>query len=68
MKPIIIKVSKDKNGMELVSIPLTELQEAIDNAYEAGIIDGRRQEQQEATARAIELMREAPLEVLAHDD
>lgn len=54
--------------MELVSIPLTELQEAIDNAYDAGIIDGRRQEQQEATARAIELMREAPLEVLAHDD
>ena len=54
--------------MELVSIPLTEFQEAIDSAYDAGIIDGRRQEEQEAKIRAIELIREAPLEGLTYDD
>lgn len=50
MKPIIVKVSKDKNGRELVTMSLVEFEAAIDSAYEAGIIDGRRQLEEEAGA------------------
>jgi hypothetical protein len=66
MKPIIIKVSKDKNGIELVSIPLTEFQDAIDNAYEAGIIDGRRQV--EEAIRSADAQRGAPIEVFTNEN
>ena len=42
MKPIIVKISKDKNGMEFVTMTAAEFEQAIDGAYEAGMIDGRR--------------------------
>lgn len=43
MKPILVKVSKDKKGNEFIVITQQEFEAAIDGAYEAGIIDGRRQ-------------------------
>ena len=42
MKPIIIEVSKDKKGREWVTLTREELEAAIDNAYDAGIMDGRK--------------------------
>ena len=41
MKPILIKVSKDKNGSEFVTMSVQEFQAAIDSAYEAGVLDER---------------------------
>lgn len=42
MKPIIVKVCKNHNGEEYVMLSLREFQEAIDGAYDAGFIDGRK--------------------------
>ena len=42
MKPIIVKISKDKYGHELIILTQSEFEAAIDGAYEAGVIDGRR--------------------------
>lgn len=47
MKPIIIKVSKDKYGQEYVSLPLNEFEAAIDSAYDAGFADGLRSIEEE---------------------
>ena len=43
MKPIIIEVSKDKTGAQWVTLTKEEFVSAVENAYEAGIIDGRKQ-------------------------
>lgn len=62
MKPIIIKVSKDKNGCEFVTLTLAEFEAAIDGAYDAGYIDSRRE--QETMAAVLN----QPLGVLNNDD
>lgn len=62
MKPIIVRASKDKNGRELVTMTLAEFEAAIDNAYDSGIIDGRRQVEEALRAAT------KPLEVLKSDD
>ena len=41
MKPIIIEVSKDAKGREWVTLAKEEFYAAIEQAYEAGLIDGR---------------------------
>ena len=46
MRPIIIEISKDTQGRELVTLPIDEFYNAIDRAYETGVIDGRRLEEQ----------------------
>ena len=43
MKPIIIEVSRDKRGCEWVTLTREELQAAVDGAYEAGLMDGRKE-------------------------
>jgi len=62
MKPIIVKVSKDKNGCEFITLTLAEFEAAIDGAYDAGYVDSRR-EQEMLTA-----VLNKPLEVLENDD
>ena len=42
MKPIIVKISKNKFGSDFITMTQQEFEAAIDCAYEAGIMDGRR--------------------------
>ena len=62
MKPVIIKVSKDALGREFVTLTLEEFEAAIDGAYDAGVIDGRRQVE-EALAAA-EINKEQEIRIL----
>ena len=63
MKPVIIKVSKDALGREFVTLTLEEFEAAIDGAYDAGVIDGRRQVE-EAMAAAEIINKEQEIRIL----
>ena len=43
MKPIIIEVSRDKYGAQWVTLTKEEFVAAVENAYEAGVLDGRKE-------------------------
>ena len=47
MKPIIIQISKDAKGREWVTITREEFYDAIDNSYDAGVVDGMARKEQE---------------------
>lgn len=61
MRPIIIEISKDTQGRELVTLPIDEFYNAIDRAYETGVIDGRRLEEQQK--RALEILAQTQTDI-----
>lgn len=62
MKPIIVKTSKDKSGRDFITMSLTEFEAAIDGAYDAGFIDGKKQVEEEYAA--IQSLKQQEIKIL----